>query len=203
MKNCRNRCLGFLAGGDCSAGRRAFVGNFLCWTKRMQPYGLKNDKTHLNVSKGTSCGKRCMMPHKHVRLIIFVFGLVGSFFLLNSLMFCIFHCFQNGSQIQRELNTSQVCFHIEFFYFVRKNNGVQLGFRPFGEEIVWVLGYHEKLGLHRGQRTVVYLKIGFNIYSSFHLFNYYWLTSEQIRKYSLICELFFDKDLKNKILKIN
>ncbi|XXG67472.1 hypothetical protein AAC387_Pa06g0816 [Persea americana] len=101
MKNCQNRCL--------DAGRRTFGGNCSCWSKRILLHGLKNDKSHLNVSKGTSSGKRHLMLYKHARSIIFVFGLMGTFFLLNSLIISIVHCLnlQNGSQSQRKVNISQ------------------------------------------------------------------------------------------------
>lgn len=140
MKNCQNRCL--------DAGRRTFGGNCSCWSKRILLHGLKNDKTHLNVSKGTSSGKRHMMLYKHARSIIFVFGLMGTFFLLNSLIISIVHCLNlpNGLQPQRKVNILQVCFHIERSYLIRRmNNDSQFGFRPlqgyplrFG--ILWEIG---------------------------------------------------------------
>lgn len=109
MKNFQSRCSDGISSGDSSGGRRTVGGNYLSWTKRILFRGMRNDRNHLNTSKGTPNGKRHFLLHKHARSIVFVFGLVGSFFLLDSVMISIIHCMnlQNGSLAQRKSNTSQ------------------------------------------------------------------------------------------------
>ncbi|XP_077252233.1 O-fucosyltransferase family protein isoform X3 [Tasmannia lanceolata] len=66
------------------------------------------DNSHFNAYKGISNGRRQMFLRKHVRSAVFMFALMGSFFLLDSLMLSIVHYMnhQNGSA-QRKSNGSQ------------------------------------------------------------------------------------------------
>ncbi|OVA00115.1 GDP-fucose protein O-fucosyltransferase [Macleaya cordata] len=96
MKNCQVRCSENLPGGDHKIGRRSLEGDFLC-NKAGLVHGLKNDS--IQSSKGMYNGRRQMFFLGHVRSIALVVGLMGSLFMLDSLMFSIIHSMnlQNSS----------------------------------------------------------------------------------------------------------
>ncbi|KAF8413728.1 hypothetical protein HHK36_001721 [Tetracentron sinense] len=98
LKDYQSRCTETVSGIDPSFGRRTLGRDYL-WHKTVMLQGLKSDTVKLGASKGIYSGKRLVWLRKHVRLIVFVFGLMGSLFLLDSLMFSIVHSMnlRNGS----------------------------------------------------------------------------------------------------------
>ncbi|XP_010246469.1 PREDICTED: uncharacterized protein At1g04910-like isoform X2 [Nelumbo nucifera] len=104
MKNHQDKCLENLLGSDPSFGRRASGGDH-SWNKDMLLNGLKDDDKRIGGSVVTFSGKRQMWLGKHSRLMVFAFGLMGSLFLLDSLMFSIIHSINlKNSSHQREPN---------------------------------------------------------------------------------------------------
>ncbi|KAG9447872.1 hypothetical protein H6P81_014000 [Aristolochia fimbriata] len=72
------------------------------------PTGLKNEGAYANFSKNIPNSRRQTTLSKHARLVIWTFGLVACFFLMDSLMLSIVHCMNlhNGLS-QRKLNVSE------------------------------------------------------------------------------------------------
>ncbi|XP_058100844.1 O-fucosyltransferase 8 [Magnolia sinica] len=90
-KNNKTKSLDSTLGGDPSLGRKTIGGDYFSGTKGMVPNGSKNANSQLNASKGSPGGRRPMLLCKHVRTIGFVLVLLGSFFLLDSLMLSLVH----------------------------------------------------------------------------------------------------------------
>ncbi|KAJ0986040.1 hypothetical protein J5N97_004396 [Dioscorea zingiberensis] len=60
--------------------------------KSVLGHGLKSEGGYCGATgKGPECGKRQMVIWKHLRMLGFVLGLMGSFFVLDSLMLSVIH----------------------------------------------------------------------------------------------------------------
>lgn len=72
--------------------------------------------------ENVGCGKRHALFCNHLRMVLFVFGLMGSFFLLDSLMLTVIHHFnlhRRGSLQRRRWIVPQVC--LPPFFLFRSN----------------------------------------------------------------------------------
>ncbi|XP_042519780.1 O-fucosyltransferase 8-like isoform X1 [Macadamia integrifolia] len=98
MKNYQSRYSENLSGRETSIGRRASGVDYI-WTKSVLLNELKNDIAKGGASKGIYGAKRQKWLHNYVKSIAIVLGLMGSLFLLDSLMFSFIQSMnlQNGS----------------------------------------------------------------------------------------------------------
>ncbi|KAM7500689.1 hypothetical protein LguiA_025103 [Lonicera macranthoides] len=76
--------------GDLSIGRRNSGGECQ-WNKVILFHGLRSNSAKFGSFKGGDAAKRQTWVHKHLPSVVFTFGLLGFLFLLDSLMFSIFH----------------------------------------------------------------------------------------------------------------
>ncbi|XP_042503096.1 O-fucosyltransferase 8-like isoform X2 [Macadamia integrifolia] len=104
MTNCQSRYSENLSGRENNFGRRPFGGDYV-WSKSVLLNELKNDTAKVGASKGNCSAKRQICRYKYMWLIAVVFGLMGSLFLLDSLMLSIIRSMnlQNSSS-QRKQN---------------------------------------------------------------------------------------------------
>ncbi|RRT35670.1 hypothetical protein B296_00023915, partial [Ensete ventricosum] len=81
--------------------KKAFSGRY---------HGVKGELLGLGAAKVAACGKRQALFCNHLRMALFVFGLMGSFFVLDSLMLVVIHHFnfRRGSAL-RKSSGLQVC----------------------------------------------------------------------------------------------
>lgn len=77
-------------GNDPSIGRRMSGGDYHWNTKIVLPHGLKSDNAKNTTCKASYAGKKHTWLQKHMKSIVFMFGLMSLFFLLDSLMVSIF-----------------------------------------------------------------------------------------------------------------
>ncbi|CBI30704.3 hypothetical protein VitviT2T_015228 [Vitis vinifera] len=89
MKEYQGRCPETLPGSDPSLGRRISGGDYN-WNRNLLLHGLKNEPAKFGACKGVYVGKKHTWFRKHVRSVVFMFGLMGFLFLLDSLMVSIF-----------------------------------------------------------------------------------------------------------------
>ena len=89
MKEYQGRCPETLPGSDPSLGRRISGGDYN-WNRNLLLHGLKNEPAKFGACKGVYVGKKHTWFSKHVRSVVFMFGLMGFLFLLDSLMVSIF-----------------------------------------------------------------------------------------------------------------
>ena len=89
MKECQGRCPESFLGNDPSLGRRISGGDYN-WNRKLLLHGLKNEPAKFGACKGVYVGKKHTWFRKHLRSAVFMFGLMGFLFLLDSLMVSIF-----------------------------------------------------------------------------------------------------------------
>ncbi|XP_072985727.1 O-fucosyltransferase 8-like isoform X1 [Typha latifolia] len=74
-----------------SSMKKNHQGRYGLATKDVFLHGMKNDTTNFGKSKLIQHGKREMMICKHLKMFAFAIGLMGSLFLLDSLMVSVVH----------------------------------------------------------------------------------------------------------------
>ncbi|XP_038895007.1 O-fucosyltransferase 8 isoform X2 [Benincasa hispida] len=85
MKDYQIRCSENFCGNNPSIGRRLSGEDVNSSLKNVSVHGLKHDFSKMNVSKGSYGGKRNFWLQKHVRSILFMIGVIGFVFLVDSL----------------------------------------------------------------------------------------------------------------------
>lgn len=89
MKENQGRCLETVLGSDPPLGRRV-SGVDYNWSRNLLLHGLKNEPAKYGACKGVYVGKKHTWFRIHVKSVVIMFGLMGSLFLLDSLLFSIF-----------------------------------------------------------------------------------------------------------------
>lgn len=77
-------------GNDPSIGRRMSGVDHHWSSKMVLPHGLKSDTMKYTTCKASYAGKKHSWLRKHMKSIVLMFGLMGLFFLLDSLLVSIF-----------------------------------------------------------------------------------------------------------------
>ncbi|CAK9327516.1 unnamed protein product [Citrullus colocynthis] len=85
MKEYQIRCSENFCGNNPSIGRRLSGEDVNSSLKNVSVHGLKHDFSKMGASKGSYGGKRNFWLHKHVRSILFMIGVIGFVFLVDSL----------------------------------------------------------------------------------------------------------------------
>lgn len=85
MKDYQIRCSENFCGNNPSIGRRLSGEDVNSSLKNVSVHGLKHDFSKLCASKGSYGGKRNFWLQKHVRSILFMIGVIGFVFLVDSL----------------------------------------------------------------------------------------------------------------------
>ncbi|KAJ4980685.1 hypothetical protein NE237_031522 [Protea cynaroides] len=103
MTNYQSRYPENLSGKEAYFGRRAFGGDYI-WSKSVLLNELKNGTAKVGASKGNYSAKRPKYLYKYLWSIAVILGLMGSLFLLDSLMFSIIHSMnlQNSSSWRKQ-----------------------------------------------------------------------------------------------------
>lgn len=111
MKGYQIRCSESLCGNNPSIGRRLSGEDINSSSKPGSIHGSKHDFSKISASKGSYGGKRHFWLQKHVRSFLFMIGVIGFVFLVDSLTLSIVNLIiRRNSQFSRKLSGAKVKF---------------------------------------------------------------------------------------------
>jgi len=121
MKDYQIRCCSEnFCGNNPSIGRRLSGDDVNSGLKTVSVHGLKHDVSKISASKGSYGSKRNVWLQKHVRSILFMIGVIGFVFLVDSLTVSLVNLIirRNTSPARKSIGIKVKCRNVSRFNWV-------------------------------------------------------------------------------------